>query len=103
MDGTIAAGIEFRDWLRETWRQREDGGANCAPKCRTWISATGMIRAETSDAITLQPATGEPIVIPKDRVRNRRQTSQSLMPEGLEAAMTPQALADLIAYLKQPR
>ena len=27
---------------------RTDGGANCAPKCRTWISATGMIRAETA-------------------------------------------------------
>ncbi len=27
---------------------RQDGGANCAPKCRTWISATGMIRAETA-------------------------------------------------------
>jgi hypothetical protein len=27
----------------------------------------------------------------------------SLMPEGLEAAMTPQSLADLIAYLKVAR
>ncbi len=27
---------------------RQDGGANCAPKCKTWISATGMIRAETA-------------------------------------------------------
>ena len=26
---------------------RQDGGANCAPKCKVWISATGMIRAET--------------------------------------------------------
>jgi len=26
-----------------------------------------------------------------------------LMPEGLEAAMTPQSLADLIAYLKMAR
>jgi len=27
---------------------RQDGPAACAPKCKVWISATGMIRAETA-------------------------------------------------------
>jgi hypothetical protein len=30
-------------------------------------------------------------------------TGTSLIPEGLEAALTPQSLADLIAYLKVPK
>lgn len=65
--------------------------------------ASGMIRAETSDAITLQPATGEPIVIPKERIRNRRQTSQSLMPEGLEGSLSPEEFSDLVSYLESLR
>jgi len=36
-------------------------------------------------------------------VASLKSTGISLMPEGLEAAMTPQALADLIAYLKLAR
>jgi hypothetical protein len=36
-------------------------------------------------------------------VTSLKSTNTSLMPEGLEAALTPQALADLIAYLKMAR
>jgi putative heme-binding domain-containing protein len=64
---------------------------------------SGMVRAETSDAITLQPATGEPVAIPKDRIRNRRQTSQSLMPEGLEGGLSPEEFSDLVSYLESLR
>jgi putative heme-binding domain-containing protein len=65
--------------------------------------ASGMIRAETTDAITLQPAAGDPVVIPKDRIRNRRQTSQSLMPEGLEGSLSPEEFSDLVSYLESLR
>lgn len=65
--------------------------------------ASGMVRAETSDSITLQPAVGDPISIPKDRIRNRRQTQQSLMPEGLEGGLSPEEFSDLVSYLQSLR
>lgn len=66
-------------------------------------TVSGMIRAESGDSISLQPATGDPVNVPKSRVRQRRQTPQSLMPEGLEAGLSPEDFADLLAYLQSLR
>jgi putative heme-binding domain-containing protein len=63
----------------------------------------GMIRAETTDSISLQPAAGEPLLLPKSRIRSRQPTSQSLMPEGLEGALSLDDFADLLAYLESLR
>jgi putative heme-binding domain-containing protein len=63
----------------------------------------GMIRAETTDSISLQPASGESMLLPKSRVRSRQPTSQSLMPEGLEGALSLDDFADLLAYLESLR
>ena len=63
----------------------------------------GMIRAETTDSISLQPAAGEPVLLPKSRIRFRQPTSQSLMPEGLEGALSLDDFADLLAYLESLR
>lgn len=63
----------------------------------------GMIRAETSEAISIQPASGEPISIPRNRIRTRRQTTQSLMPEGLEGSLSLEDFSDLLSYLETLR
>jgi putative heme-binding domain-containing protein len=63
----------------------------------------GMIRAETTDSISLQPAAGEPMLLPKSRIRSRQPTSQSLMPEGLEGSLSLDDFADLLAYLESLR
>ena len=63
----------------------------------------GMIRAETTDSISLQPAAGEPLLLPKSRIRSRDPTPQSLMPEGLEGALSLDDFADLLAYLESLR
>ncbi|MBL9132776.1 MAG: c-type cytochrome, partial [Verrucomicrobiaceae bacterium] len=63
----------------------------------------GVIATETSASLTLKMAGNLTKSILRSDVASLKSTGISLMPEGLEAAMTPQSLADLIAYLKQPR
>lgn len=63
----------------------------------------GMIRAESAEHLLLQPASGEPVQVPKSRVLKRTGTDQSLMPEGLEGALSLDDFADLIAYLESLR
>ncbi len=63
----------------------------------------GVIATETSASLTLKMAGNVTRSVLRSDVASLKSTGISLMPEGLEAAMTPQALADLIAYLKMPR
>ncbi len=63
---------------------------------------TGVIAAETANSVTLRMANGVEEVIPRDRIRELRASSLSLMPDGVEKAMKPQDLADLIAFLQSP-
>ncbi|MBL9136812.1 MAG: c-type cytochrome [Verrucomicrobiales bacterium] len=64
-------------------------------------SYTGLASAETSDAITLQQASGVRTVLPRPQVRSVRAEGRSIMPEGFETTLTPQQMADLIACLSR--
>ena len=66
-------------------------------------SATGILQSETPDAVTLLQAQGVKVVIPRAKLKRLESSGLSLMPEGLEAGMTPQDLRDLIAFLQQPK
>ena len=59
----------------------------------------GLVTAETNDRLTLRDATGSDHQISKADIKDRRNSQLSLMPEGLEAGMTQQDFADLVAYL----
>ena len=63
----------------------------------------GVIATETSASLTLKMAGNITKSVLRSDVASLKSTGISLMPEGLEAAMTPQSLADLIAYLKLNR
>ena len=63
----------------------------------------GVIATETSASLTLKMAGNVTKSVLRSEITSLRSTGTSLMPEGLEAAMTPQSLADLIAYLKLNR
>ena len=65
--------------------------------------ATGILQSETPAAITLLQAQGIRTVIPRAKLQRLQSTGLSLMPEGLEAGLTPQQLRDLIAFLQQRR
>ena len=63
----------------------------------------GIIATETSGSLTLKLPGNILRSVLRSDVKQLQSTKTSLMPEGLEAALTPQSLADLMAYLRQPR
>lgn len=63
----------------------------------------GVIATETSASLTFKLAGNLTKSVLRSEIANLKSTGASLMPDGLEAVLTPQSLADLIAYLRQPR
>jgi len=61
---------------------------------------SGLILSETPTSITLRQAQGNEENILRSSIAGLSASNSSLMPAGLEKAMTRQDLADLIAYLK---
>jgi putative heme-binding domain-containing protein len=63
-------------------------------------SLVGLIANETSTSVTVRQAYGKEDVVPRSRIRRMRSQGQSLMPEGLEAGLTAQSLADLLEFIE---
>lgn len=59
----------------------------------------GMIADESAASITLKRGENASDTIPRNELEELRSTRQSIMPEGMEKQLDPQALADLIRYL----
>jgi len=62
---------------------------------------SGLITSETAGNLILKRADGGTDTVLRSEIKSLTSPGISLMPEGLEAAITPQQMADLIAYLKQ--
>ncbi len=60
----------------------------------------GLLVAETPTSVTLRMPGGLDLPIPRAEIRSTRTLAMSLMPEGLEAALTPQDVADLLMHLR---
>ncbi len=63
---------------------------------------SGLIASETAGNLTLKRADGGTDTVLRSEIKSLTSPGISLMPEGLEAAITPPQMADLIAYLKAP-
>ncbi len=63
-------------------------------------SYIGLVVNETATAVTLRQAYGKEDVIRRANIRKMQSSSQSLMPEGLEAGLASQDLADLLEYIE---
>ncbi len=64
------------------------------------VTVTGLLVAETPEAITLRDANGKDTVIPrKDLDGAVRKLKVSIMPQDIVAALTEDELTDLVAYL----
>jgi putative heme-binding domain-containing protein len=59
----------------------------------------GVIKDSTPEELMLMGADGKYTRIAKRDIKSQRGSNVSLMPEGLQAAMSPQEFADLIEYL----
>ena len=70
---------------------------------KTGDEAYGMIASETADEIALKAATGIVNRYKKSEIAGREQMKLSIMPAGLQQAMTVQELVDLVEYLSSLR
>ena len=69
-----------------------------APVAR--ISVAGILASETPTAITLRGPLAQETSLLRSEIKKLEALQNSLMPAGLDAAMTRQDLADLLGYLK---
>ena len=63
-------------------------------------SLIGLIAAETGTTVTLRQAFGKQDVVSRQNIKKMQSQGQSLMPEGLEAGLGPQDLADLLDWIE---
>ncbi len=66
-------------------------------------SVSGIITSDTAAGITLTRGEGKSETIDRDDIEYLQSTGMSLMPEGFEKEVDPQAMADLIAYLRSSK
>lgn len=68
-------------------------------KLKDGSEKTGIILEENPNNVTLRTLVGVELVLTKD-IASRKSTNRSLMPEGLESALKPQDIADIIAWMR---
>jgi putative heme-binding domain-containing protein len=63
---------------------------------------TGVLASETADSITLRRSEGLQDFVRRSQIAELRSTGKSLMPDGFEENLSPEDVADLMAFLAQP-
>ncbi|HET6409595.1 MAG TPA: PVC-type heme-binding CxxCH protein [Chthoniobacteraceae bacterium] len=69
-------------------------------EARNGRTLAGLLASETPSSVTVRMPLGQEETILRRDVAKIESLPNSLMPTGLDAAMTPQDLADLLAYLR---
>ena len=62
---------------------------------------SGIILKENESTVTIQTQTGA-ITLPRNDITSRKESTLSMMPEGLLESLTPEEVLDLVAYLQSP-
>jgi putative heme-binding domain-containing protein len=81
-------------------RQILDGYHQTVVATKDGESTSGILRQETGESITLADADGKLHAIPKGQILARKESELSLMPEGLQLALSLQEFTDLVSYLE---
>lgn len=63
---------------------------------------SGILVGETANSVTIKQAGAISRTISRLEIEKLKSTNMSFMPEGLEAMLSPQDMADVLALLKQP-
>jgi putative heme-binding domain-containing protein len=63
-------------------------------------SVLGVLVSDTPAGITLRQAYGKETTIQRDKIKKMSSDGRSMMPDGLEAGMTPQDMADLLTFIE---
>lgn len=61
---------------------------------------TGFVSGESSDEVQVRQTNGVALTLKKDEIEIRQQKKESMMPVGVVNSLTPEQLADLVAYLQ---
>jgi putative membrane-bound dehydrogenase-like protein len=64
-------------------------------------SYIGLVANETATTVTIRQAYSKENIINRSDIKKMQSQGQSLMPEGLEAGLKPQDLADLMEYIEK--
>jgi putative membrane-bound dehydrogenase-like protein len=64
---------------------------------------TGILQSETAESIVLLQGLGKRVVLARKDITRLESSGLSLMPEGLESALTPADLRDLIEFIQVKR
>jgi putative heme-binding domain-containing protein len=62
-------------------------------------SLTGIIGNETAASVALRQANGSETAVLRSNIVRMESTGRSMMPEGLEAGLSPQEMADLLGFI----
>lgn len=83
-----------------------DPNREVAPSYLTYLVETndgkshlGLIVNETPQSVTLRQAFGMEQVVPRSNIVRIRSQGHSMMPQGLEGALDPQGMADLLEFI----
>jgi putative membrane-bound dehydrogenase-like protein len=60
----------------------------------------GFVVSEGAKTVLIRESTGVPLALPRDEIESRQRQDRSAMPDGVVDTLTPEQLADLIAYLR---
>jgi putative heme-binding domain-containing protein len=63
-------------------------------------TVSGIVTQDDASGMTLKMMGGAEVTLQRANIQGSSSTGQSLMPEGLETGMTPQDMADLLAYIE---
>jgi putative heme-binding domain-containing protein len=63
-------------------------------------SVLGVIVSDTPAGLTLRQAYGKETTIQRDKIKKMSTDGRSLMPDGLEAGLKPQDVADLLTFVE---
>jgi putative heme-binding domain-containing protein len=75
---------------------------NYEASTRDGRTLSGIIKNETATTLTLIAGNGVSETVLRSQIQDLHALKLSLMPEGLEAGLPPQAMADLLAYVRVP-
>ena len=66
-------------------------------------SLSGIVKDETASGMTIMQPRGTKETVLRSAIKEIRASRVSLMPEGLEQTLSPQDMADLIAWIKSAK
>jgi putative heme-binding domain-containing protein len=104
LDASASAGREkLMGNILDPSREITAGFNMAIVETRSGERIAGIVAAETDGAVALRIPGGLLRNIPRIDVAQIERSNRSLMPEGIEAGLTPQDLADLLEFLSSPK